>query len=138
LDEEFSEVYFDGVRSLSTKSDQKILLKNLLKSDAIICGGSTSFLEALLTCKPILLINGRIRSTTILKKEHFRGVENLDYVDIVNEGEISTDQLKQFFDKIENFQIGSLDFGKIDHYFNLGEKSYFEKFLEIAELTSKQ
>jgi hypothetical protein len=138
LDEEFSEVYFDGTRNLSTKSNQNILLKNLLLSDAIICGGSTSFLEALLTCKPILLINGRIRSTTILKKEHFSGVENLDYVDIVNEGDIENDQLKRFFDKIENFQIKSLDFRKIDFYFHLGEQNYYDKFIEIAEFTTKQ
>jgi hypothetical protein len=138
LDEEFSEVYFDGKRSLSTKSNQNILLNNLLNADAFVCGGSTSFLEALLVCKPILLINGRIRSTTILKKEHFRGVENLDYVDIVNEGEIGNDQLKDFFDKVENFQAGNLEVGKIDYFFDLGEKSYFDKFMEIAEFTSKQ
>jgi hypothetical protein len=138
LDEEFLEVYFNEKRNLSTKSDQGILLKNLLLSDAIICGGSTSFLEALLTCKPILLINGRIRSTTILKKEHFSGVENLDYVDIVNEGEIGNGQLKRFFDKVENFQMEGLDLGKIDFYFNLGEQSYYTRFLEIVEFTANQ
>lgn len=138
LDEEFSEIYFDGKRSLSTKSNQNVLLNNLLKCDAFICGGSTSFLEALLMYKPIMLINGKIRSTTILRKEHFRGVENLDYVYIVNEGEIGNDQWKDFFDKVENFQAGNLEVGKTDYFFDLGEKSYLDKFIEIAGFTSKQ
>jgi hypothetical protein len=137
IDKEMREEYFRGTtqKNYSTKADLGYLLKCLRKADLIISGGSTSFLEAVLCLKPILFMNGRLRSTTVLKKEHFKGVENLDCVFVMDEMKLDNIILDDFFNSYFHGGFRKIDNSKIDYFFHLNQDKYVDRFKKLLNIT---
>jgi hypothetical protein len=141
LDYEFKDHYFEGElarNEISTKSNLDRLEFLLNNADGVITGGTTSFLEALLFLKPIYLINGSLRKTKVLNKQHFEKVHVLDSVYITEEDEIDIQKFDEFIFDIMHPEERKIDISKLDFYFNLNGKSYMERFDEIINEINAQ
>lgn len=142
LDDEFLHTYFENINTpFSTEANLEILINRFKASDIIVTGGSTCFLESVMTLKPTLLINGKLRTVTALDKTHFDGIASLGRVIIANEEELADTHLNELF---ENYIASTINtngvpkdiLDKINYYFDFNGRSYMSRFYEILVQTN--
>jgi hypothetical protein len=136
IDKQFAIEYFqednksghDGFLKRLTSLDSNEFVEQVSKSDFVIVGGSTITLECLVIGKPVILINSKIRAVDILDKTHFFGIDKLEGVIKINEGELNINKLEDAMFRIQKTKVDPM---KLKYYYDTLNSNFEKTIIEL-------